>query len=170
MVEQLTHKTTLQREEKFPLVLLCDGVIGPANIGGLFRISDAFGVSEIVFSDSNINFSSGRLKRTSRNTSKKTAYKVTNSIISEIVRLRSEGFMMVGLELTTHSVPIETFECSPGRRIGLIVGGENNGISKEVLQELDVIFHITMYGKNSSMNVVQATGIALHQILLNLKK
>ena len=169
MVEQLTHNTALRQEEKFPLVLVCDGVNGPANVGGIFRLSDAFGVSEIIFTDANINFSSGRLKRTSRNTTEKTACKVVNSIASEIARLRSEGFRVIGLELTTSSIPVENLKCTTGGKIALIIGGENHGISNEVLQELDAIIHITMYGKNSSMNVVQATGIALYQILLKLK-
>ena len=56
------------------------------------------------------------------------------------------------------------------KKIALVIGGENHGISSEVLQEIDIAVHITMYGKNSSMNVVQATGIALHCIIQSLNK
>lgn len=170
MVVQLTHTAFPYQDEKFPLLLLCDGVNGPANIGGLFRISDAFGVSGIVLRDAGINFNSGRLVRTSRNTIKKTPYKIVDSIVSELHQLKANDYLIIGLELTTNSIPIETFKCSVDSRVALIIGGENHGISNEVLQELDAVVHITMHGKNSSMNVVQATGIALHQILLNLKK
>ena len=44
----------------------------------------------------------------------------------------------------------------------MIVGNENFGISESVLKKVDQTVHITMYGNNSSMNVVQATAIGLY--------
>ena len=46
----------------------------------------------------------------------------------------------------------------------LIVGNENFGIDKDLLEWSDQKVHINMFGINSSMNVAQATGIALFEI------
>ena len=50
----------------------------------------------------------------------------------------------------------------------MIVGDENFGISEAVLKVSDTIIHINMFGQNSSMNVVQATTIALYEITKQL--
>ena len=47
--------------------------------------------------------------------------------------------------------------------MALIVGDENFGVSEAALEGSDTIIHIEMFGKNSSMNMVQATNIALYQ-------
>ena len=46
----------------------------------------------------------------------------------------------------------------------LVVGSERNGIQHEILTCADSVYHIPMYGQNSSMNVAQATSIALYEI------
>lgn len=165
MNNQLSHSTTPLTDEKFPIVLLCDGVQSPANIGSLFRTCDALGVSEIIFCKADINFNSSRLIRTSRNTVNKTPYRNSENSSFEIQELKKDNYQIVALELTNKSIPIESFDCESVNKIALVIGGENHGISSEVLQEIDLAVHITMYGQNSSMNVVQATGIALHHMV-----
>ena len=50
----------------------------------------------------------------------------------------------------------------------LVIGDENFGVSDNILSISDAIIHIDMFGQNSSMNVVQATSIALYQITKQL--
>jgi tRNA G18 (ribose-2'-O)-methylase SpoU len=45
-----------------------------------------------------------------------------------------------------------------------VIGEENFGISEAVLQQMDAVVHIPMFGQNSSMNLVQATSVALYEI------
>jgi tRNA G18 (ribose-2'-O)-methylase SpoU len=45
-----------------------------------------------------------------------------------------------------------------------LIGSEIAGISEELLKISHQIVHINMFGKNSSMNVVQAASIALYEI------
>jgi tRNA G18 (ribose-2'-O)-methylase SpoU len=53
--------------------------------------------------------------------------------------------------------------------MALIIGNENFGLSKTVLDQCHDVLHIEMYGQNSSMNVVQATSIALYELCKQLK-
>ena len=66
------------------------------------------------------------------------------------------------------SQPIYNFNTPINQNIALIVGDENFGISEDVLKLCDAVIHIPMYGQNSSMNVVQATNIALYEITKQL--
>ena len=51
-----------------------------------------------------------------------------------------------------------------------MIGDENHGVSASILGECDAVVHIEMYGQNSSMNVVQATSIALYEFTRKLSK
>ena len=64
MNKQLSHSESNHLQKKFPLTLVADGLQGPANIGSLFRVSEAFGIEKIYFCNSIINFGSARLKKT----------------------------------------------------------------------------------------------------------
>jgi tRNA G18 (ribose-2'-O)-methylase SpoU len=72
------------------------------------------------------------------------------------------------LEITDVSSPIQKVDFSTEGPMAIIVGAENRGISDPVLKTADSVLHIEMFGNNSSMNVVQATNIALYEITRQL--
>ncbi|MCF6308574.1 MAG: TrmH family RNA methyltransferase [Flavobacteriaceae bacterium] len=168
MPTQLQHNSTNNSIKKFPIKLLCDEVKSPSNIGALFRICDALGVSEIVFYNSEMNIKSSRLQKTARSTQKKVLYRISTNIISEINQFKKEGFQILALEITDKSILIEKNPFSKEQKVVVIIGNEQNGISEDVLNLADKVISIPMFGENSSMNVVQATSIALYTIINKL--
>ena len=168
MASQHSHTTSPFSRNKFPITVICNGLQSPANVGSLFRICDAFGVQEIIFFNAVIDFTSPRLRRTSRNTHERVPYLVKDHITSELKKLIDSGFTLIALEISSNSIPLEEL-LIPNQKIGLIIGNEKDGISPDVLEKVSQTIHIEMYGNNSSMNVVQATGIALHSITNQLK-
>ena len=158
---QLTHKESNQTQSSFPIVLVCDGVQSPSNIGALFRISDAFGVSKIFFCNADINFYSPRLQKTARNTQLYVSHSIKENTLSTINKLKNDGYKIISLEITDSSTTIEKLPELKNEKIVLVIGNEQQGISEEILNDSDFCAHIEMYGKNSSMNVVQAASIAL---------
>lgn len=143
--------------------MVCDGIQSPANLGALFRICDAFGVLEIISSE-RIPLHSRRLIKSARNTQAHIAFRQEQVLTETIVQLRAEGYETLGLEITTHSVPLPQFKSVPLTHIVLVIGNESEGISDEVLALLPTVLHIPMFGSNSSMNVIQATAIALYEL------
>lgn len=165
---QLTHKNSSFLNKTFPIVLVCDGVKSPSNIGSLFRICDALGVSEIIFCNTELNINSSRLQKTARNTQKRVSYLKSEDIIATITNLEKEDYLITALEITDTSTSLENFSGSNNQKIALVIGNEQQGISERVLQKITQIIHIDMFGENSSMNVVQATSIALYSIIKKL--
>lgn len=165
MATQHTHSSTPFTQKLHDIVLVCDGVSGPANVGGLFRLCDALGVKHIYFGNAEIDFSSERLKRTSREAHKHIPYAVSEDMSADIQKLAASGYRLVALEITDTSLPLSQFQKDPSEKIALIIGNEQHGISSEVLNVVTDIVHIEMFGLNSSMNVVHATAIALHTLI-----
>lgn len=170
MPNQLNHTNTAFTKKSFPIILICDGVQSPANIGSLFRICDALGIAKIIFCNASINFSSTRLLRTARNTHKKVEYTISNNCLEEIKILKQSGYSLLALEITDNSIPIEEFDIAKDEKIAMIIGNEQHGVSDEILNQISTSIHINMYGDNSSMNVVQAASIALYNLTSKLKQ
>ena len=137
--------------------------MGDPNIGSLFRICDAFGVQKLIVSGYSPPLSR-KAKRTSRSTENAVEHEFCDDVFARVKDLISEGYQLISLELTTDSIPIHKTSFTFDRPIALIIGDERYGISDELLELSGQIVHIEMFGRNSSMNVVQAANIALYEI------
>lgn len=169
MSEQLDHYSTNFSSEKFPILLITDQVNSPANLGSLFRLADAFHIEKIIFcgiEEEVIN--SNRLKRTARSTQNNVAFQFEDSIETVIEHLQQQKIEIFALEITNDSIPVEEIQLQENKKIALIIGDENLGVNQDLLKKTSANLHIKMYGNNSSMNVAQATGIALYEITKKL--
>lgn len=136
-------------------------------MGSLFRIADAFGIEKLILSGENINLGR-KMTKTSRATEKVVPYAISESASKVVDDLKTKGYQIISLEITNSSIPIHEYKFSIEKPIALVIGDENFGVSEAILNNSDVIIHIDMFGQNSSMNVVQATNIALYEITKQL--
>ena len=159
---QNTHYNTEFNKIDFPIILICDHISKAPNIGSLFRTADAFGIEKLIFCGHDIPLGK-RMTKTSRATEKVVNFETCENILDIVNDLKSEDYQIISLEITSDSFPIHNHSFI-NKPIALVIGDENHGISKSVLDLSDVVIHIDMFGHNSSMNVVQATSIALYEI------
>ena len=166
---QHTHDSSSFEEKKFPIILLLDDVLSPANIGSIFRLADAFNVEKIILCGAPVDLDSNRLKRTARATINSVAHEQVEDALKAVEELSINGYTVMALEITSNSKPIESIDYTQFKKIALILGNENSGIKENLLAQAGKSLHINMFGKNSSMNVAQATGIALFEITKSLQ-
>jgi len=162
--DQLSHKEHDNPIRKFPIVLLTDNLMGDANIGSLFRLADAFNIEKIIFTGTAVNLSSNRLKRTARATINNVANEFFEEPLEPLQIYIDKGYEPIALEITWDSRPMNEVSFENKEKILLVVGNERHGISGDLLEKIPLRVHINMYGKNSSMNVSQAVGIAFYEI------
>jgi len=165
---QLTHDTSKFKSRNFGIKLICDGLKSPYNIGGIFRIGDAFGIEELIFLNSGDDLGK-RFKKTSRSAEKYVAHSFSNDFDFLEKSLGAQKYRLIALEITETSVPIQTLKIDKNCPIALVIGNENFGISNAILPQIETHAHIDMYGVNSSLNVVQSASIALYEITNQLK-
>ena len=164
---QLNHYNTNFKQQTFPITIVCQNVTNAPNIGSLFRTSDAFGIKELVFTGTEIPLGR-KMTKTSRATEKVVNYQVVEDAFGFISNLKNEGHQIISLEITDNSVALHKFSFNLKAPIVLVIGDENFGVSDQILSISDAIIHIDMFGQNSSMNVVQATSIALYEMTKQL--
>lgn len=163
---QLSHHNNKFRSRHFPIVLVCDNIIKAPNIGSLFRIADAFGIEKLIFCGPNVPLGK-RMTKTSRATEKVVTFEQYESAFEIVTDLKSKNYAIISLEISSMSIALPHFSV-PNQPIALIIGDENHGISNAILEISDAVVHIDMFGQNSSMNVVQATSIALYEFTKQL--
>ncbi|WP_298899920.1 TrmH family RNA methyltransferase [uncultured Psychroserpens sp.] len=165
---QLDHNSTHFKKRTFPITLVCEQVTNAPNIGSLFRTADAFGIEQIIFCGEHIPLGR-KMMKTSRATEKSVKHEVKTNALDVVSTLKSNGYFIVALEITTNSKALVDYIFPKDTPIALVIGDENFGVSETILNTCDATIHIDMYGQNSSMNVVQATSITLYEITRQLK-
>jgi tRNA G18 (ribose-2'-O)-methylase SpoU len=76
-------------------------------------------------------------------------------------KLKGEGYRLVGLEQTTNSHDLNSYQFAA--RTVLVVGNERLGLNEEILTLLDDVVEIPVYGLPHSFNVSSATAMALYE-------
>jgi len=161
---QLEHHQDKFKQQKFPIIIVCDKIRTPENIGMTLRIADAFGVEKIIMYSTSPNPEDRSVKRISRYVNKIIKYQVSDDVALETKKIKQLGYTCMALEITSDSKPIQEILIKPNQKIALIIGAERTGVSPELLELCTQKYHVTMYGGNSSMNVVNSLSIALYEI------
>ena len=164
---QLNHYTSKFTKQRFPIVLISDNVSHAANLGSLFRTADAFGIEHLILGGSPIEMGR-KFTKTSRSTEQSVSFEQLETLSEKINELKAQNYTLIALEITEKSIPISGLKLEKNSKIAFVIGDENHGVSDSVLEKCDAVVHIEMYGQNSSMNVVQATSIALYEFTKKL--
>jgi tRNA G18 (ribose-2'-O)-methylase SpoU len=74
---------------------------------------------------------------------------------------------LVAIELTNQA--IELYDYNFPDKVGIVLGNEINGISKETIDKCIAVVKIPMYGQKESLNVATSCGIVLYEIIRQWK-
>lgn len=161
-MKQLTHYDIENKQQQFPITIVCDAIRTPENIGMCFRIAESFGVEKIYFHESSPSIENKIVKKTARNTVHQIEHEVYPNFEHLIHQLKEENNTIIGIEITDKSINIQDFNFVKHQKIVLLLGSERNGI--ENIELVDYTIAIPMFGKNSSMNVIHSLAIVLYEV------
>ena len=144
---------------KIELLLICESVSDPGNLGTLLRVADWFGAETVLlgsgsadpFGPKAVRASAGSIFRI------KTALAtdLSDLIRREVHQGRQIYAAAVKGKLTPQDLPQE------GPR-GLLIGHETHGVSQNIASLCTNTVHIPAYGRAESLNLAVAAGILLH--------
>ena len=161
-MKQLTHYDIQNKQQQFPITIVCDAIRTPGNIGMCFRISESFGVKKIYFHESSPTIENRIVKKTARNTVNQIEHASYSNFTTIIQELKAAGNTIIGIEITDKSINIQDFNFTNHKKIVLLLGSERNGI--ENIKLIDDTIAIPMFGRNSSMNVIHSLAITLYEV------
>ncbi len=157
------------------IYLIIHNIRSAHNVGSLLRTAECFGVKKIYFTGyTPYPYENGdtRLPHIYTKLSKqisKTALGAESIIqwshrdlVWVLNKLKKNHIPLIGLEQSAHSVPLDIF--MPPQKLGLVIGNEIEGVEPSILDRCSYTLEITQYGMKESLNVAQATAIALYHL------
>jgi len=150
------HKPLATLDRPRELVLVCAPLRSNVNLSRIVRAASCSGVTHLIASGNpKIN------PQISRVDQQQLKVELRRSLPPVLMKLKSDGYRLVGLEQTTNSCNMHEYTFA--RRTALVIGNERHGLTDEVLKMLDETVEIPVYGLPFSLNVATATSIALFE-------
>ena len=145
-----------------PLILLLDGVTDVRNFGAIARSAEVLGAHAIVIPRKK----SAQITPDAIKTSAGALFEIPvcrePSIIASIGFLQQSGVQVFASDLKARRDMKEVDFSVP---CALVIGAEDRGVSRSLLQVVDKTFIIPQSGKTDSLNVSVATGIMLYEVM-----
>ena len=167
-------RTTEPTEEQLaaikrrPIYIVLDNVLDTYNIGSIFRLADAVGITKVYICGESLIPPHTRIKKASVGTWKWVPWQYASTAVEAIAKIKNqnEKIKIIAVEQDKRSVRFDQVKYE--LPIALIVGNETHGISKESLDVADMIVELPMFGVNKSLNVMVSCGIVLYEIIKQL--
>jgi len=164
--EELGRKTVpeFRSSEKRPFVIVLDNVRSHNNIGSIFRTADAFLVEKIILCGITATPPHRDIQKTALGATESVAWEYQPSALQAVMKLKSEGYLIIGVEQVEGSSELQDFVPEEGKRYALIFGHEINGVSQEVVNISDFYVEIPQFGTKHSFNIAVSAGIVLWEL------
>ena len=162
VVEQPLYKLT-QQSLKAKLTLALDGVQNPGNMGTIIRLSDWFGVENIICSRECADLYNPKVVQATMGALLRVKVHYVDNLSTLLSEARTSGVAIYGTLLDGNNIYQEKLS-----QEGIIVmGNEGRGLSDECRKTLSHKLFIPPYPANAptseSLNVAMATGIILSE-------
>lgn len=152
--------------KKYRFVVICDDLRSLHNIGSVFRTADGAGVDKIylcgISGRPDDEKAKNKISKVALGAEKSVEWEYAKQAWRVVEMLKKEGYEIVSLEQTSESIGYMDYR--PKFPVALIIGNENSGIKKALLERSDKIIDIPMKGAKESLNVSVAFGIAAYDI------
>jgi len=150
--------------EKLPVPIVLDNVRSLHNVGSAFRTSDAFRVEKIFLTGITGTPPHREIEKTALGATQSVEWKHVESTAQLIGQLKSEGYIIIIIEQTTESKPLQQFSPEQGKKYCLVFGNEVHGVSEEAVALGDMAIEIPQYGTKHSLNISVCLGIVVWEI------
>jgi len=145
------------------LVVVCQSVGYPVNVGSVFRIADALRAAEVVLAGITPTPPHPTISKVGRDKDRLVRWRYVDRPETALEELRAAGFWIVALEISENSQPYYAMEYP--QRVALVLGNEDHGVTRSCLDLCDAVAFVPMYGKGKSLNVHVSLAVVGYHLL-----
>ena len=143
-----------------PVLVVCDGITDPHNLGAIIRTAEAMGAQGLVIPQRRaVGVTSTVMKVAAGALETFPIARVVN-LSRALEELKAAGFWIYGTTANTGK-PLHTVEFKGP--IVLVIGSEDNGLSLLTERCCDVLVSIPLQGKTPSLNASVAAAMTLYE-------
>ncbi len=148
-------------QDKLPVTIVLDSVRSMHNVGSVFRTGDGFAVDQIYLCGITGQPPHREIEKTALGATQSVNWSFYSDPLQAVRELRENGYIIIAIEQAAGSIMLNDFEPEPGKKYALIFGNEVNGVSNEVMSNIDHCIEIPQFGTKHSFNIVVSAGIVL---------
>jgi len=163
--EYVTLDAILETAEKRgepPLVVVCDSIEDPHNLGAIIRSAEAAGAHGVVIPK---HRASGLTAATAKASAGALTYMNVHKAVnlaSVLNELKNRGIWVFGAEADGNTT---LYDAPFDRPAALVIGSEGRGLSRLIREKCDYVVSIPMKGKINSLNASNAAALLLFEAL-----
>lgn len=158
------------------VVLIAHDIRSCHNVGSLLRTAEGIGVTKVyltgytpypaTLNDSRLPHIATKLTnqihKTALGAENLQPWEQSDDVLHVIHELKRAGYAISALEQADTAIALHSYV--PTEKIAVLLGREVEGIDEALLQHVDTVLEIPMYGKKESFNVVQAAAMSLYHL------
>ena len=143
-----------------PLIVICDELSDPHNLGAILRSAECAGAHGVIIPKRrSVGLTATVAKASAGAVEYMKVARVTN-VNAAIAELKEKGVWVFGTA-AEGSVPM--YKADLTGPAAIVIGNEGEGMSQLVRKNCDMLVHIPMKGKISSLNASAAASILLYE-------
>lgn len=144
-----------------PFVLLLDGIEDPRNLGAIIRTANLAGAHGVIIPKNHAVGLTATVAKASAGALNYTPVAKVTNLSRTIEDLKKEGLWFVCADMGGTKM----YQLDLKGPIGLVIGGEGDGVSRLVKEKCDMVAAIPMKGDIDSLNASVAAGVLAYEIV-----
>ncbi len=151
-------------EDPRAFLVVLDGITDPGNLGAILRTAECAGVTGVILGRHRSVHVTPTVTKTAAGAVEHVPIALVGGIPTTVARLNDGGVFTVGLDSggTTSIFDLPQLRSGP---TALVLGAEGAGLSRLVLERVDVVASIPLAGELNSLNVATATAVACFEVV-----
>ncbi len=145
-----------------PLVVVCDEISDPHNLGAIIRSAEAAGAHGVIIPKRRNAGLTAVVAKVSSGALEHIPVARVSNIASTLGELKKRGLWVYGTGLGATSSLYQTDLRGP---CAVVIGSEGDGMGRLVTECCDVVMSIPMLGKTQSLNASAAAAVVLFEVV-----
>jgi len=148
-----------KKREEAPFIIILDGVTDTNNFGSIIRSSEAMGVHGIVVGKRRSAPVTAAVDKASSGALSNMLIARVPNISNAIKELKDQGVWILATVQGKKSIRQTNMKGA----LAIVIGSEENGVSRLVKENCDYLAEIPLKGKTDSLNAAVAAAIAIYE-------
>lgn len=152
--------TIAQEKGEPPLIVVCDGIEDPHNLGAILRSAEAAGAHGVVIPKRRAVGLTSVVARASAGAIAHIGVHKATNLAAAVDEMKKRGVWVFGAEAGGN---VSLYRADLAGPAALVIGSEGAGISRLIREKCDFIVNIPMHGQVNSLNASNAAAILLYE-------